>query len=168
MAQTKPKAKSRSTKSRSGAKGSNGSKAKAKAATTKAKAATKSRAKSQRKPQQASSNGASASNGSGGIGEAASRAKVPLVAGGAALIGAAGGIAYGATHPGRKVMGVKMPGSRRVSLKSSHLRKAAKDVGHFGDQMGRLAKELRRTREESDGSIGAPVEILVRSLMRRK
>lgn len=123
--------------------------------------------KSKSKPK-AGSNGATASNGSNGIAQAASKAKVPLLAGGAALIGAASGVAYGASHSGSKVMGIKMPGSKRVKFKSGDLRKAAKDVGHFGDHVGQLTKELRKAREESNGSIGAPVEVLVRSLMRRR
>ena len=90
------------------------------------------------------------------------------MAGGAALIGAASGVAYGASHSGSKVMGIKMPGSKRAKFKTRDLRKAAKDVGHFGDQVGHLTKELRKAREDSDGSIGAPVEVLVRGLMRKR
>jgi hypothetical protein len=90
------------------------------------------------------------------------------MAGGAALIGVASGVAYGATHSGGKVMGIRMPGHKRVKLRSRDIRKAAKDVGHLGDEVGKFAKELRKSRDESDGSIGAPVEMLVRTLARHR
>jgi hypothetical protein len=156
VAQTKTKQK----------KASSGSKTKSQS-NSKAKSASKAKASGSAKPK-AGSNGAAASNGSNGIVQAASKAKVPLMTGGAVLIGAASGIAYGASHPGSKVMGIKMPGSKRVKFKSGDLRKAAKDVGHFGDQVGQLTKELRKARKDSDGSIGAPVELLLRSLMGRR
>jgi hypothetical protein len=156
MAQTRSKPKTRSSGSKAKAK------SKSSGARTKARSngSTSSKAGSAR--QGAGSNGAGGANGSGGV------AGKALMAGGAALIGAAGGVAYGATHPGRKVMGIRMPGSRRMKFRSADIRRAAKDVGHLGDEVGRFAKEMRKAREESDGSIGAPVELLVRSVMRKR
>ena len=170
MAQTeaKPKSRSAGSKSKSSSR-SSGSKTKAKSGTKSKSGSSNSKSQTSSPKATSSSNGASSSNGSRGtIAEAASKAKVPLMAGGAALIGAASGVAYGASHSGNKVMGIKMPGSKRVKFKTRDLRKAAKDVGHFGDQVGHLTKELRKAREDSDGSIGAPVEVLVRGLMRKR
>jgi hypothetical protein len=149
MAQTKTKQKSRSSSSKS------------KPRKAKSKTTNSSKSKAASAKQKVASNGASGSNGAGGI------AGKALMAGGAALIGAAGGLAYGATHSGSKVMGVRMPGSKRVKFKSRDVRKAAKDVGHLGDQVGQFTKELRKARDDSDGSIGAPVEMLVRTFARR-
>src|SRR6476646_10463280 len=82
------------------------------------------------------------------LGSAASKAKVPLLAGGAALAGAAGGIALGARqsrrHGGGPIMRPRRP---QVKVKSQDLAKAAKEVGSFGAQMGRLASELQQARE---------------------
>jgi hypothetical protein len=97
--------------------------------------------------------------------QAASKAKIPLLAGSAALIGAAGGIAFGATRSGGKVLGVKMPASKRVKIRSSDLAKAAKDVGHFGDRVGELTSEIRRVREGvAEGAKDSPIEVLLRGL----
>jgi hypothetical protein len=97
--------------------------------------------------------------------EAASKAKVPLLAGSAALIGAAGGVVFGATRSGGKVLGVKMPASKRVKIRSSDLAKAAKDVGHFGDRVGELTSEIRRVREGvANGTKDSPIEVLLRGL----
>jgi hypothetical protein len=97
--------------------------------------------------------------------QAASKAKIPLLAGSAALIGAAGGIVFGATRSGGRVLGVKMPASKRVKIRSSDLAKAAKDVGHFGDRVGELAGEIRRVREGvADGAKDSPIEVLLRGL----
>jgi hypothetical protein len=92
------------------------------------------------------------SNGAQGaghaVGEAASKAKTPLLAGGAALAGLAGGVAIGARGMRRrKVLGVPVP--RRSAMKKStkNLASAARDVGKFGQQVGELSSEVRRTRE---------------------
>jgi hypothetical protein len=75
------------------------------------------------------------------------KAKVPLLAGGAALIGVAGGAAMTAGKSGRKVMGVPLPQGKRVKIRSKDLRKAAKEVGSFGQQVGELTSELQRIRK---------------------
>ncbi len=173
MAQTKAKpGKSTRTKPKAAAK--------SKIAKTRSKA--KARAKSQKPRAKTSKNG-----GSNGVGDsakavrdavgsagkdagqatahAASKAKIPLLAGGAALIGAAGGLALGASRSGGKVLGVKMPTSKRVEIRSSDLARAAKDVGHFGDRVGELTTEIRRVRQGiADGSADSPIEVLLRGL----
>lgn len=67
---------------------------------------------------------------------AVGKAKIPLVAGGAALAGAAGGMALGARQARRNRHG---------------LAKAAKGVGVFGARVGHLAAELQRNREATNG-----------------
>lgn len=100
-------------------------------------------------------------------GRAASRAKVPLVASGAALMGAAGGLAVGARS--RRAKGIARAIQRRpqVKVKSRDLKHAAKEVGNFSAQMGRLASELQSTREKN-GKNRSPVEVVLEGLTARR
>jgi hypothetical protein len=147
-----------------------------------AEAKTKSSSKSpkrakrkpaKRKPSKAgSSNGASAQrsngaseNGASGI---AGKAVLPLVAGGAALAGVVGGAALGAKRSGNKLMGVPMPKPRRIQFRTKDLRKAAQDVGGFGEHIGDLAGELRRAQDSlNDPKANSPIEVLLRGLTKR-
>jgi hypothetical protein len=87
---------------------------------------------------------------------AASKAKVPLLAGGAALAGAAGGMVLGARQ------------ARRAGA-SHDFAKAAKGVGRFGAQMGHLASELQQTREAvGNGRHRSPIEIVLEGLTARR
>lgn len=165
-------------------------KARSRGSTTKAskQAASKSRKTA---PSTSRSNGRakskSSSNGSGRIdtavhaveetakdaghslGSAASKAKVPLLAGGAALAGAAGGIALGARQARRHGGGPMMPRRPQVKVKSQDLAKAAKEVGSFGAQMGRLASELQQAREAANsGKHRSPVEVVLDGLTSRR
>jgi hypothetical protein len=89
------------------------------------------------------------------VGSAASRAKVPLLAGGAALAGAAGGMVLGARQARRHHRG--------------DLSRAAKDVGSFGAQVGRLASELHQAREATgNGKHRSPVEVVLEGLTARR
>lgn len=156
MAQTKTKSKSSKPKSRSKPKA--------------AKKAAKPKSASSRSH---SSNGASASNGAGPmgtVGKVASKAKVPLVAGGAALVGAAGGMALASTKQARK-SGVAKALTRRPKIKidSGDVAKAAKEVGNFGAQVGELATELQRARESADGKKRrSPIEVVLQGLTARR
>jgi hypothetical protein len=155
MAQTKskPKAKSKSTSSKSKSSKSTKPKAsKPKAAASKSSSSTKS-----------SSNGSRPQS-------AASKAKLPLVAGGAALAGAAGGIALAATKQARK-SGVAKALARRpkVKIKSGDVAKAAKEVGNFSAQMGELTNEIRRARESGNGKKHrSPIEVVLKGLTARR
>lgn len=96
------------------------------------------------------------------VGRVASKAKVPLVAGGAALAGAAGGIALSARqgHRHRGLGGVK----------SKDLKKAARKAGDVGAQVGEIALEVRRARERTNGN-GAhrsPIEVVLQGLTARR
>jgi hypothetical protein len=97
------------------------------------------------------------------VGHAASKAKVPLVAGGAALAGAAGGIALGTAQARRH--------RRLRGLKSKDVVKAAKRAGNFGARMGEIAYEVRRARDSSDGhrqTRRSPVEVVLQGLTTRR
>ena len=65
--------------------------------------------------------------------KAASDAKTPLLAGGAALAGAAGGLAIGTMRSrqshSHKVLGLKMPQGKRVKIRSRDVARAAREVG---------------------------------------
>src|SRR4051794_34196311 len=195
MAQTKSKkraSKSASSPSKSKSKPQSKSKAKAKPKSAKSKSA-KARSAKKAKPKAAKakspSNGSSggstpveavrnAVGGVGGkakgagqsVGKVASKAKVPLVAGGAAIAGAAGGLALAASKPGRK-KGLKaaMPRKPKVKIKSGDVAKAAKEVGNFSTQVGELASELQRARESAkNGKHRSPVEVVLQGLTARR
>jgi hypothetical protein len=103
-------------------------------------------------------------------GHAVSKAKIPLLAGGAAVAGTVGGLVLGASRSGDKVLGIKLPRSKRVKLRSRDFSKAAKEVGRFGENVGELTTELRRAREglaSGDGKQSSPIEVLLSSLTSR-
>jgi hypothetical protein len=199
MAQTKTQRAKPAKKSR--ASGSSKAKtAKAKTAKAKAKTAprkssgrkataTKSRANGASSEAKSSrSNGAAngAANGVGAgakavrdavgsagkeAGHAVGKAKTPLLAGGAAVAGTVGGLVLGASRSGDKVLGVKLPGSKRVKLRSRDFSKAAKEVGRFGGNVAELTTELRRAREglaSGNGKQSSPIEVLLSGLTSRR
>ncbi len=104
------------------------------------------------------------------VGGAVSKAKVPLVAGGAALAGAAGGLVLGARQARRHGVGARALSRRpQVKVSSRDLARAAKEVGSFGAQMGRLASELQQTREAAgNGRHRSPVEVVLEGLTARR
>jgi hypothetical protein len=103
------------------------------------------------------------------VGKAASRAKVPLVAGGAALAGAAGGLALASARHNRHrgvTPAIRKP---RIKLTSRDVARAAKEVGNFSAQVGAVATELERAREASNGSRHrSPVEVVLQGLTARR
>lgn len=104
------------------------------------------------------------------VGQAAKKAKVPLVAGGAALAGAAGGLALGSRRARRgKGIARAMPRRPQVKVRSRDLANAAKEMGNFGVQLGQLASELQRSRESSNGKDHrSPVEVVLEGLTARR
>ncbi len=101
----------------------------------------------------------------------ASRAKVPLLAGGAALVGTVGGVVIGSTHAGDKVLGISLPKRKRAKISSKDLAKAAKEVGRFGDSVGELGAELRRVRQgfaDGEERQNSPLEVLLKGLTTRR
>ena len=146
MAQTKTKPKKRSTPKR-------------------AKSSSKPKASKSSKPKSATSNGASPMKS---IGKVASKAKMPLVAGGAAIAGAAGGLALAASKQSRKSkLGSVLTHKPRIKLDSKDVARAAKEVGNFSAQMGELATELQRARESGNGKRRSPVEVVLQGLTAR-
>lgn len=99
--------------------------------------------------------GDTAAKATSAVGTAASKAKVPLIASGAALAGAAGGAALGARQARRHRRG---------------LGKAARSAGTLGIQMGHLASELQRNREATNGSSQhrSPLEVVLEGLTSRR
>jgi hypothetical protein len=112
------------------------------------------------------------SNGSSGNGISAvahkinvDKVKTPLLAGGAAVAGAAGGLALGARQAHRS----KALPRPKVKIDSHDLAKAAKSVGRFGMDMGELASELRKNREETDDAKRrSPIEVVLQGLTKRR
>ncbi len=108
-------------------------------------------------------------NATGKATHAVGKAKVPLLAGGAALAGAAGGLALGARQA-RRGNGLSKAIARRpqVKVKSKDLASAAKDVGTFGAQLGHLANELQHARESGNGTHRSPLEVVLEGLTARR
>jgi hypothetical protein len=99
------------------------------------------------------------------VGKAARKAKTPLIAGGAAVAGAAGGLALGA----RQARKSKTLGRPKVKIRSRDLARAARDVGQFGMDVGQLAGELRKNREAANGAKHrSPVEVVLDGLTNRR
>jgi hypothetical protein len=97
------------------------------------------------------------------VGRVASKAKVPLLAGGAALAGAAGGLALGGRRAHHK--------SRIGNVSSKDLTKAVKKVGEVGAQVGEVALEVRRARESTNGNgkvHRSPIEVVLHGLTQRR
>jgi uncharacterized protein YkwD len=96
------------------------------------------------------------------VGRAAGKAKVPLVAGGAALAGAAGGIALGTRQAHRH--------SGLGGVTGKDLAKAARKAGDVGAQVGEIALEVRRARERThaNGAGRSPIEVVLQGLTSRR
>lgn len=150
MAQTKSKSKARRSGSSSKkTSSSNGSRAKAKASQKTQKTA-------------AASNGVADSikHGAGEVGPLVRKAKVPLLASGAALAGVAGAVV--ATRSGRrhKVLGISVPkGAPRPKLNgmkpdakkiSGAVVDAAKRADRFGQSVSRVASSVRDVGETAN------------------
>jgi hypothetical protein len=163
------KAKSSSNKSSNKAKGSSSRSSSSKPKGSARGSNGSGRVESARRALEATAKGAgSTAKGAGqSVGRAAGKAKVPLVAGGAALMGAAGGLALGTRSRHAKGIVKAMSRRPRVKMKSSDLVHAAQEVGNFGTQMGRLASELQSAREEN-GKGRSPVEVVLDGLTARR
>lgn len=107
--------------------------------------------------------GGAAKDAGQAVGGAAAKARLPLVASGAALAGMAGGLAVGMRRSRRRPR-------LQAKLRSRDLAHAAREVGSFGAQMGHLASELQRSREGANGSRQrrSPVEVVLDGLTTRR
>jgi hypothetical protein len=145
-ATSKPKARS-SSKPKARQSTSAGSNSKPKALVDKSKAAVESVEET-------------AKDAGSSIGRAAGKAKVPLMAGGAALAGAAGGVALGAHQAHRK--------SGLAKISGKDLARAARKAGDVGAQVGEIALEVRRARESNgNGRHRSPIEVVLQGLTSR-
>jgi hypothetical protein len=111
---------------------------------------------------------ADATSGAGNsIRSVAKGAKGPLLAGSAALAGLAGGVALSAARaPSRH--GAK-PRKVGFQIRSQDLATTAKEIGSFGEQLGMVATEIRRTREAAGlAKHRSPVEVVLQGLTARR
>jgi hypothetical protein len=115
--------------------------------------------------------GQAVSDAAGKAGGAASKAKIPLLAGGAALAGVAGGIALTATRHGNRHPGITRARRPRIKVDSDDVAKAAKHVGRFSAQVGELATGVQRATESTNGNDHhrrSPVEVVLQGLTARR
>ena len=108
--------------------------------------------------------GGAVGNAASKVGHVAGRAKVPLMAGGAALAGAVGGLAFGNRQAHRH--------DGLAGVSSKDLARAAKKAGGAGLRVGELALEGRRAREARNGNGNgkthrSPIEVVLESLTSR-
>jgi hypothetical protein len=102
------------------------------------------------------------------VGSAANAAKVPAVAGGAALAGLVGGMAI-ARGGRRKVLGVPVPGTRRPLVKLKGRGTGTKQVLKAGQQMADLAIEVRQARRQlATDRKRSPIEVVLDGLTARR
>jgi hypothetical protein len=100
------------------------------------------------------------------VGRVASKAKVPLMAGGAALAAGAGGVALARTQ---RKSGLSRVSSNLGRVSSKDLAKAARKAGDVGAQIGEVALEVRRARESSNGHTRrSPIEVVLQGLTSRR
>jgi hypothetical protein len=143
-------------------------------------AARKSRSKKEKSAKDARKSLSGAADKAGDVaskagskaGDAASKAKIPLLAGGAALAGAAGGIALATTrnghHRGTLAKAMRKP---RIKLDSDDIAKAAKQVGKFSTQVGELAGGVQRASESTNGNEHqrrSPIEVVLQGITARR
>jgi hypothetical protein len=98
------------------------------------------------------------------------------MASGAALAGAAGGLALAASTKSKKggigkamAKGQKAMMRRpKVKIDSKDIAKAAKEVGNFSAQVGEIANELQRAQDTANGRHRSPVEVVLQGLTARR
>ena len=115
----------------------------------------------------------------GAVGGAAKKAKGPALAGSAALVGMAGGLAIAGRARRRRVLGVPLPGTRRplvkltaprrTKVRGKKLIKAAGEAGSAGRQAAELAGALRLVRQQLDANRRrSPIEVVLDGLTARR
>jgi hypothetical protein len=112
--------------------------------------------------------GSAASDAGRAVGSAANAAKVPAVAGGAALAGLVGGVAL-ARGGRRRVLGVPVPGTRRPLVKINGRGSGTKQLMKTGRQVAELAVEVRQARQQlATERRRSPVEVVLEGLTARR
>lgn len=79
--------------------------------------------------------------------------KTPLIAGGAALAGAAGGLLLGSRLSGRRVLGVPLPKPKRLQVI---------------EQVGQIAGRALAAQGDDDSKRNSPLEVLLQGLTARR
>jgi hypothetical protein len=172
MAQAKPKSSQQAARKRS----------KPKAAKAKSQPKAKAKAKAQSKPaevvdaveEKAKIVEEKAKDAGKGVGRAAKKARVPLLAGGAAIAGAAGGAAL-ASRQSHRHHGLANGIAHSVrKIDSDGVAKAARRVGDVSARVGQFAVDLQRARESSNGAGNgngkhrSPIEVVLQGLTTRR
>jgi hypothetical protein len=112
--------------------------------------------------------GSAASDAGRAVGGAANAAKVPAVAGGAALAGLVGGMAI-ARGGRRRVLGVPIPGTRRPLVKINGRGSSTKRLMKTGRQVAELALEVRQARQQlATERRRSPIEVVLDGLTARR
>jgi len=104
-----------------------------------------------------------------GAGKVAAQVKGPLITSGAALAGVAGGLVLSGVRD--RVPGAKGNGGRKIHFDSKDVAHRAKQIGAFGEQVGSLAAEIRRTREavaSGPDRRRSPIEVVLQGLTARR
>jgi hypothetical protein len=105
------------------------------------------------------------------VGTAAKKGKTPLIAGGAALTGLAGGLAVATAsrRSRRKVLGLPIPKPGSVTRTTGNLASTAEQIGSLGRNAGQLATEMRRMREQGESAQRrSPIEVVLDGLTARR
>lgn len=156
-------------------------KTKPKPKTRSKKASMSKQAKSSAKPKAAKAKSNGATNGSASkssnveaVRKAVGKAKVPLVAGGAAIAGAAGGMALSASKRGHKSGLAKAMSHRpkisrpKIKVDSKDVAKAARGVGSVSAQVSEIAGGLESAASGRNGKHRSPIEVVLQGLTARR
>jgi hypothetical protein len=126
---------------------------------------TKPRARSSRNQAQSARN--QVMNGAKSAGSQVGKAKGPVLAGGAALAGLAGGLLIAGRSKPRRMLGVPIPGTRRplIEIKRGG---SSKELVNAAGKFGELASEMRLAREELEAKRRrSPIEVVLDGLTHR-
>lgn len=103
------------------------------------------------------------------VGRTVSKARTPLLAGGAALAGAAGGLAIGAMRS-RRAHGALVPKALQgmhVSISSQDVARAARGIGQVSQHVADLTSEMNGNGHQRNGRHRSPVEVVLEGLTTR-
>lgn len=150
------------TKTRGSRKGSSAS-TRSRSGTRKSQSSSQARSSKSSKPSQEVARN---------VGGAASKAKTPLLAGSAALAGAAGGLAIGAMRSRHSAARKAMPKplqAKRIRVNSKDVARVARRIGTVSRHVADLTGEMDGSDpERSNGKRKSPVEVVLEGLTTRR